>query len=105
MPAVLAEIALFTDDPEACVDFYERVLRRPPASRWAGGATFDLGGVTLLIHARSEPVEGAPNADHLAIKVDDVDAEAARLGTEARDYSWGRSAYLRDPDGRVVELQ
>ena len=23
---------------------------------------------------------------------------------EARDYPWGRSAYLRDPDGRLVEL-
>ena len=21
-----------------------------------------------------------------------------------RDYRWGRSAYLRDPDGRLVEL-
>jgi catechol-2,3-dioxygenase len=29
-------------------------------------------------------------------------------GTEVvglRDYCWGRSAYLRDPDGRVIELQ
>jgi hypothetical protein len=34
-----------------------------------------------------------------------VDAEAARLGTEAKDYDWGRSAYLTDPDGRLVELQ
>jgi len=23
---------------------------------------------------------------------------------EPRDYQWGRSAYLRDPDGRLVEL-
>jgi len=23
---------------------------------------------------------------------------------EPRDYPWGRPAYLRDPDGRLVEL-
>ena len=46
-----------------------------------------------------------PNVDHFAIRVGDVDAEAARLGTEAKDYDWGRSAYLTDPDGRLVELQ
>jgi catechol 2,3-dioxygenase-like lactoylglutathione lyase family enzyme len=26
------------------------------------------------------------------------------LRVEPRDYPWGRSAYLRDPDGRLVEL-
>jgi len=46
-----------------------------------------------------------PNVDHFAIRVGDVDSEAARLGTEAKDYDWGRSAYLTDPDGRLVELQ
>jgi len=26
------------------------------------------------------------------------------LLVEPRDYPWGRSAYLRDPDGRLLEL-
>ena len=103
---MIVEIALFTDRPDELVAFYEDVLRRPPASRWPGGATFDLDGATLLVHARGEPEEGMPpNQDHFALRVADVDAEAARLGTEAKDYDWGRSAYLRDPDGRLVELQ
>ena len=103
---MLAEIALLTDDVDALVGFYERVLGRPPVSRWPAGATFDLDGVTLLLHERGEPEDGMPpNADHFAIRVADVDAEASRLGTEAKDYDWGRSAYLRDPDGRLVELQ
>ena len=46
-----------------------------------------------------------PNVDHFALRVADVDEEAGRLGTEAKDYPWGRSAYLEDPDGRLVELQ
>ena len=103
---MLAEIALFTPDVDAAVEFYERVLARPPASRWPGGATFDLDGITLLVHEQGEQVAGMPpNVDHFAFRVADVDAEAARLGAEAADYPWGRSAYLTDPDGRLVELQ
>jgi len=102
----LGEIALFSDDVDGLVAFYRRVLSCGPTASWPGGATFDLEGVTLLIHVRGEAQEGMPpNTDHFAIRVADVDAEAARLGTEAKDYDWGRSAYLTDPDGRLVELQ
>ena len=80
--------------------------RGEPSSRWPGGATFDLDGVTLLIHEQGDAQDGMPpNVDHFAIRTTDVDVEAARLGAEAADYPWGRSAYLRDPDGRLVELQ
>jgi catechol 2,3-dioxygenase-like lactoylglutathione lyase family enzyme len=55
--------------------------------------------------------DGPPNEDHFALAVDDLnaacDALVARgliLELEPRDYPWGRSAYLRDPDGRLVEL-
>jgi catechol 2,3-dioxygenase-like lactoylglutathione lyase family enzyme len=103
---VLSEIALFTDNVDALVGFYRSVLEREPTASWPGGATFDLDGVTMLIHVRGEPQEGMPpNIDHFAIRVADVDAEATRLGTEAKDYDWGRSAYLTDPAGRLVELQ
>ena len=94
---MLSEIALFTDDVEALVGFYRRVLGREPTASWPSGATFDIDGVA--------PEGMPPNTDHFAIRVSDVDAEATRLGTEAKDYDWGRSAYLTDPDGRLVELQ
>lgn len=106
MAVGLSEMALFTENVDRLVEFYERVLGRAPESRWPGGATFEIGGVTLLIHLALPDKEGGPaNRDHFALRVTDVDAEAARLGTEARDYDWGRSAYLVDPDGRMVELQ
>ena len=45
-----------------------------------------------------------------ALSVDDLDAvcdallaEGCDFIAEPRDYRWGRSAYLRDPDGRLVE--
>ena len=55
--------------------------------------------------------DGPPNEDHFALAVDDLNAACAELVAhglafvlEPRDYPWGRSAYLRDPDGRLVEL-
>ena len=103
---MVTEIALFTDHVEALVDFYRRVLGREPTASWPGGATFDIDGVTLLIHVRGEPQEGMPpTVDHFAIRVDDVVGEAARLGTDAKDSDWGRSAYLSSPAVRLVELQ
>ena len=103
---MVSEIALFTDDVDGLVEFYRRVLSREPTASWPGGATFDLDGITMLIHVKGDSAEGMPpNVDHFALRVTDVDADAARLGTEAKDYDWGRSAYLRDPDGRLVELQ
>jgi catechol 2,3-dioxygenase-like lactoylglutathione lyase family enzyme len=104
----VAEIALFTDDPDRLISFYETLLEGEPAERWPGGAIFDLGGVTLLIHATG--AGGPTDRDHFALEAPDVDEAAERLraaGIEIdgpNDYDWGRSAYLTDSDGRMVEL-
>ena len=108
----VVEVALFTDDVDGLRAFYERVLAARPEASWPGGALYAAGGAKLLVHERSgAPEGGPPNEDHVAIGVPDVDracAELRQLGAEilveARDYPWGRSAYLRDPDGRLVEL-
>jgi predicted enzyme related to lactoylglutathione lyase len=109
MPRI-AEVALFTPDVARLTEFYEQLLGRSVDSRSESHASFDLGGTTLFIHASGNGVEGAPNCDHVAFGLDqDAAAERARgLGADVvgpRDFYWGRSAYLRDPDGRVVELQ
>jgi catechol 2,3-dioxygenase-like lactoylglutathione lyase family enzyme len=107
----VVEIALFSERPDRLITFYEQVLSALPVQRWDGGATFDLGGLTLLIHA-AEPSNpsGPANEDHVAIGVEDVDGVAERLRTngisvdDPQTYYWGRSAYLHDPDGRMLEL-
>ena len=110
MPRI-AEVALFTDDVPRLVAFYERLLGRPPDSSSDSHASFDLEGTTLFIHvAGGEAPEGVPNGDHVAFALDqEAAAERARTkGAEVvgpQDFYWGRSAYLRDPDGRAVELQ
>lgn len=108
----LGEVALFTEDVDGASDFYRGVIGAPPVAQWLGGAIFDVGGAKLLVHERSgAAADGPPNEDHFAICVADLDATCATLVSEgfiflveARDYPWGRSAYLRDPDGRLVEL-
>jgi catechol-2,3-dioxygenase len=110
MPRI-AEVALFTEDVARLTAFYERLLGRPPDSRSDSHASFDVEGTTLFIHVvGAGDHEGAPNADHVAFALDqDAAAECVRsAGVDVvgpRDYYWGRSAYLRDPDGRAVELQ
>ena len=108
----LAEVALFTDDVEATSAFYRRLLRSESVADWPGGSLFAVGEGKLLVHERAaETVGGPPNEDHFAIAMGDLDSACGALAAsgcifliEPRDYPWGRSAYLRDPDGRLVEL-
>jgi catechol 2,3-dioxygenase-like lactoylglutathione lyase family enzyme len=108
----LAEVALFTDDVEALKRFYRDVAGAEPVTEWPGGAIFDFGEAKLLVHERAEATEGGPsNEDHFAVGVPDLDAAFTELRSrghavhvEPREYEWGRSAYLLDPDGRIVEL-
>jgi catechol 2,3-dioxygenase-like lactoylglutathione lyase family enzyme len=106
------EIALFTDVVDATRAFYERLLDARPEAFWPGGALFAAGEVKLLVHERGAAAEDCPpKEDHIALGVADLDrvcaalhADGMSLLVEPRDFPWGRSAYLRDPDGRLVEL-
>jgi catechol 2,3-dioxygenase-like lactoylglutathione lyase family enzyme len=110
-PPRLTEVALFTDDVDRLTAFYGRVLSLEPLERSPGHAVFVLGELVLRIHAAVDPEPGAPPADdHVAFLFDGLDDHAAALVAAGlpvdgpRDLPWGRSAYLRDPDGRLVEL-
>jgi catechol 2,3-dioxygenase-like lactoylglutathione lyase family enzyme len=108
----LAELALFTDDVAGLSAFYRELTGSAPVAEWPGGALFAVADAKILVHERSEAMtDGPPNEDHHALTVDDLDGTCAALRAagltflvEPRDYPWGRSAYLRDPDGRLVEL-
>jgi catechol 2,3-dioxygenase-like lactoylglutathione lyase family enzyme len=108
----LVEIALFTDDVEAADAFYAGLVGASAAAEWPGGAIFAAGSAKILVHERAAAMEGGPpNEDHFALSVEDLDETCAGLAATGhvflvgpRDYPWGRSAYLRDPDGRLVEL-
>lgn len=115
----LVELALFTQNVPALVAFYESLLGGPPAFQSEDMALFQLDGVHVLIHHQQPPEPGyeadpgwPSNEDHFAIGVKSLDEEWAETGVGTgpgsippATYPWGRSAYTRDPDGRLVEMQ
>ena len=115
----LVELALFTQNVPALAAFYEKLLGGPPVFQSEGMALFQLDGVHILIHHNEPPEpgyeadpDGPPNEDHFAIAVKSLEKDWAETtfdnapgSVPPATYPWGRSAYTRDPDGRLVELQ
>jgi len=107
----LREVAIFTDDVQTTARFYERAVGEPVFAE-ESKALFDVEGVEVLVHETYEPAEGdLPCEDHYTFAVEDVDEAFARLSErnlsvhrEPADYDWGRSAYFRAADGRLVEI-
>lgn len=87
----IVEVALFGRRRDGS----QGVLRRPPRSRArnraAGRAIFLPGSAKLLVHERGRARR-------------ELRERRIVLLVEPRGYPWGRSAYLRDPDGHSVEL-
>ena len=108
----LVEQAVFTDKVEAMAVFYETLLDHAPIARSDGMVIFMQGAVKIFIHEMYEAQAGdLPPEDHTAFEVDQLDVECARLVSAGlklevapADYYWGRSAYLRDPAGQLIEL-
>lgn len=108
----LHELAYFTDNVKGMADFYRDLLRAEPVAQSEDMAIFMSGGTKIFIHRDYSPAEGdLPANNHIAFAVDNVDATCAALTEQGltlevppKDYYWGRSAYLRDPDGHQIEI-
>lgn len=108
----LTEIAFFTDHVPEMTDFYRRLLGVDPVASSETMAIFLLGETKVFIHHTYAPKDAElPPEDHHAFTVQDVDRACAELIQRGmvleippQDYYWGRSAYLRDPDGRLLEI-
>ena len=108
-------VPLSTQDLDRAVEFYGSVLGMPRSVYRpdAGFAEFETGDVTLSV---VDPVEMQigefkPNANHLALQVDDV--HAARKTLEERgvtflndvfDTGVCHMAFFHDPDGNALML-
>ena len=112
MQMKLSEIAYFTADAPAMSAFYQKLLGVGPVAEGEGRAIFMVGETKIFIHHTYEPEEGdLPPENHMAFEVEDVDAASKEMEAQGlvievapKDYYWGRSAYLRDPDGMLIEL-
>ena len=108
----LTEIAFFTENVSQMTDFYRRLLGIDPVASSESMAIFLLNETKIFIHQMYAPSDGElPPENHHAISVADVDRACQELRQRGlvleippQDYYWGRSAYLRDPDGHLLEI-
>jgi catechol 2,3-dioxygenase-like lactoylglutathione lyase family enzyme len=108
----ITEIAYFTDQVDEMAAFYQRLLEAEPIARSEDMAIFLSGNTKIFIHRSYQPqADELPPENHTAFSVPDVDVAADALAAHGlalevapRDFYWGRSAYLRDPDGHLIEL-
>jgi catechol 2,3-dioxygenase-like lactoylglutathione lyase family enzyme len=108
----LIEIAKFTDKVAEVSGFYRQLLGVEPVAESPDMTIFINDGVKIFIHKMYEAGTGdlSPE-DHIAFTVEDVDkacedlrTRGLKVDTPPIDYYWGRSAYLRDPDGQLIEI-
>lgn len=108
----LTGITIFTEDVEKTTEFYKKLLHTEPSEQTEMSSTFYIGSFKFFIHKSHEfQPDFPPSEDHLEFKVDNVDKTCTDLQKEGlelllppRDYYWGHSAYLKDVDGRLIEL-
>ncbi len=108
----LVELAYFTENVQQMSDFYRILLGADPVAASEDMAIFMSGETKVFMH-KKYPASAAelPPENHTAFAVEDVDTACASmiqqgltLEVPPKDYYWGRSAYLRNPDGYLVEI-
>jgi glyoxylase I family protein len=114
-------IAINTTDIERSARFYREVLgfREKMRLDYEGGGyllMLELGGVSVGLFAGGKPSDlearsGEVGYVHLALSVDDVDAEYERIQAAGYEFYVApktvqnlRIAFFRDPDGIPIEL-
>lgn len=105
-------MAFFTDQVPQMCDFYRRLLGVEPAASSDKMTIFFLNDTKIFIHYRYLTQDGVlPPEDHHAFLVENVDLACQRMVEEGlivevppQDFYWGRSACLRDPDRRQIEI-
>jgi catechol 2,3-dioxygenase-like lactoylglutathione lyase family enzyme len=113
----VSELVLEVEDLEAAERFYSEVLGLPVVDRWPNReAVWVMAGERTRIGLWRPQVglfgsRGGVHV-HFAMHIDERDFDAAverlrSLGHEVEQTEFdgaGRSAYVRDPDGHLVEL-
>lgn len=116
-------VVLVVEDLDRSLDFYTGTLGLQLGHRSGPYAQLDTGTTRLSLFERSAMAEtlgrdglSAPSPDapgfELGFKVADVEAAYRELtadgvpgAVDPTDRPWGqRTAYLRDPDGHLIEL-
>jgi len=115
-------VVIVVEDVGRALDFYTRVLGLELGHRSGPFAQLSTGSTRVALYAREAmaatlgfpiaPADPYAPGFELGFKVADVDAayaellaRGARSATPPTDRPWGqRTAYVRDPDGHLIEL-
>lgn len=107
-------VILFTENYEACLDFYENLLGLEREWQKETLTRFRFGGSYLLVEkggtARPHEKSFAESPATLRLDVDDVEAAAEALRARGVPvtitvWDWGITGAIVDPDGNRVELK
>jgi len=117
---VLINTCLISKDVKTLAAFYRQILKIEPQFSADNYVEFRTGvGVLAIFDAAAQEkyipgsaIAGANKSAILEFRVDDVDAEYARLRGVVKTWvkgpttqPWGtRSIYFRDPDGNLVDF-
>ena len=115
-------VVLIVEELDRALRFYTEVLGLRLGHRSGEYAQLDTGATRLALYTRSamseilakpleQPSSSAPGFE-IGFKVADVDATYSQLvargaapAVPPTDRFWGqRTAYIRDPDGHLIEL-
>ena len=102
----------YVSDMDRLSQFYESALQAKPAIQDRNWSAFELQGATFALHRRRSTDPHQDVAEfHFEFQVDDIEASLARFQSQGAqvargvtDETYGRSAVLRDPDGREFRL-
>lgn len=115
-PKATHHVSIFSADVPGLVQFYTGTLGLPVLRRWddLGIVFVDVGSTTIELVPSPDRAPRPQNVngfDHLALHVEDVDAAFAALRSagvaverEPYDFQDLRIAFVRDPDGNLLEL-
>ena len=109
----LAYTIVYVNDMESATAFYRDALGIPLEYAVAGWTQFKSNGAALVLHPRLAHQRAEPlgNAVHVTFRVDDLEAEYARLAAQAVKFlappaqvGFGKHATLFDPEGNQIDL-
>ena len=105
-------VTLFVEDLEASTQFYVNLFEQQPIDKSENTALFEVDGFKTFLHRQMKHEAGMPaNEDHMEYKVSDLDEivsglieKGMKIENHPKEYYWGRSAFLRDIEGKLIEL-
>ena len=113
MSISLYSVALFVNDLDGAIEFYQDVLGLPLVKRGSFGAEFMDGethlGIHPAVHQDAQALVGRHtgvtfHVPDLLVFCERLHEHGVRFVNEPTQQSWGIMAMIADPDGNVMAL-